>query len=382
MEVSQVFKKVFFLFYFLTICSQAIADSTMTVRLNSPFYNTMVEISEEKLKIFESSLNKRDRKFAKFIRTLQKLRDYDRDGPAGGGLGPLESEKYVKIDLKTYEIVEIEPSETEKSYLSREKERFYSFMVGLGVDSYVIYSDTAFDAFSVVQTLYDGNLTEIKDDFSHMADEWISALKSTRSIGASVISLSPTGVIQGVWNLGTSVVTGTLDTAFWILSTPLRGIRFLFKPDRQPQDLQEKLLAWIIGGERKSYQVQMTIGKTNSSGTISFVKDQNGNLGAHLTLDGRAIKNFQWFGAYLEELSPDNLFFAQYEENGTTFGWVGQCLMIDGKKEPKIEGKVLARGLPLPDPTDDDPLLQWRVRIRVAYPRLMENQGIGSFMID
>lgn len=378
-------RKIVLFFGFSMICSQAIADSTMTVRLNSPFYNMMVEISEEKLKIFESSLNKRDRKFAKFIRTLQKLRDYDRDGPAGGGLGPLESEKYVKIDLKTYEIVEIEPSETEKSYLSREKERFYSFMVGLGVDSYVIYSDTAFDAVSVVQTLYNGNLTEIKDDFSHMADEWISALKSTRSIGASVISLSPTGVIQGVWNLGTSVVTGTLDTAFWILSTPVRGIRFLFRPNSQPQDLQEKLLAWIIGGGGrggKSYQVQLTIGKTNSSGTISFVKDQNGNLGAHLMVGGRELKNFQWFGAYLEELSEDNLFFAQYEENGSAFGWVGRCLMIDGKKEPKIEGKILDRRLPLPDPTDDDPLLQWRVRIRVAYPRLMENRGIGSFMID
>ena len=357
------------------------ADSTMTVRLNSPFYNMMVEISEEKLEVFESSLNKRDRKFAKFIRALQKLRDYDR-----GSLGPLASDKYFKIDLKSYEIMETLPSETEKSYLSREKHRFYSFIVGLGVDSYVIYSDTALDTVSVVQTLYEGNITEIKDDVSHLADEWISALKSTRSIGASVISLSPTGVIQGVWNLGTSVVTGTLDTAFWILSTPLRGIRFLFRPDRQPQDLQEKLLAWIIGreekGERKSYQVQMTIGKINSSGTLSFVKDQNGNLGAHLMLDGREIKNFQWFGAYLEELSEDNLFFAQYEENGAAFGWVGQCLMTEGKKEPKIEGKILDRRLPLPDPTDDDPFLQWRVRIRVSYPRLMENRGIGSFVIN
>lgn len=373
-------RKIVLFFGFSMICSQAIADSTMTVRLNSPFYNMMVEISEKKLKVLESSLKKNDRKFAKFIRTLQKLRDYDR-----GSLGPLALDRYFKIDLKLYEIQEIEPSETEESYLSREKDRFYSFVVGLGVDSYVIYSDTAFDAISVVQTLYDGNLTEIKDDFSHMADEWISALKSTRSIGASVISLSPTGVIQGVWNLGTSVVTGTLDTAFWILSTPARGIRFLFRPNREPQDLQEKLLAWIIGGRGrggKSYHVQLTMGRSNISGTISFVKDQNSHLGAHLMLDGREIKNFQWFGAYLEELSEDNLFFAQYEENGTAFGWIGRCLMIDGKKEPKIEGKILDRRLPLPDPTDDDPLLQWRVRIRVAYPRLMEDRGIGSFVID
>ncbi len=346
----------------------------------------MVEVSEEKLKVSESSLNKKDRKFAKFIRTLQKLRDYDR-----GGLGPLVSDRYFKIDLKSYEIQETLPSETQISYLSREKDRFYSFVVGLGVDSYLIYSDTALDAVSVVQTLYEGNMTEIKDDVSHLADEWISALKSTRSIGASVISLSPTGVVQGVWNLGTSVVSGTLDTAFWLLSTPLHGIRLLFRLNRQQEDLQEKLLNWIIGGKKgggkrgreKSYGIELNFGRTKSFGTISFVKGQNSFLTANLELVGREIKNFQWFGAYIEELSEDNLFFAQYEENGATFGWVGQCIMIDGKKEPKIEGKILDdRRPPLPDPTDDEPLSQWRVRMRVAYPRLMENRGIGSFVID
>jgi hypothetical protein len=384
-------KIVFFfgLFLFSGLFSgEAIADSTITIRLNSSFYNMMVEVSEDKLKVLESSLNKNDRKFAHFIRTLQKLRDYDRSG-----LGPLVSDRYFKIDLKSYEIQEIGLSETEKSYLLREKDRFYSFVVGLGVDSYLIYSDTALDAVSVIQTLYEGNMTDIKDDVSHLADEWISALKSTRSIGASVISLSPTGVVQGVWNLGTSVVSGTLDAAFWLLSTPMHGIRLLFRLNRHPEDLQEKLLNWIIGrkkgggkrgpnSEEKSYGIELNIGRTKSFGTISFVKDSNSFLTANLALNGREIKNFQWFGAYIEELSEDNLFFAQYEENGTAFSWVGQCIMIDGKKEPKIEGKILDRRLPLPDPTDENPLLQWRVRIRVAYPRLMEDRGIGSFAID
>jgi hypothetical protein len=346
----------------------------MTVRLNSPFFNAMVEVSDEKLMELENSIFKSDRKFAKLVRVFKSMRDYD-----WRRFGPLDSEIYFKINLLTSQVIKIEETEIERSYLEREKERWLGFILSLGIDPLVIYSETASDSISLLQHLYkNGFLSETKSDFLHIQDELISSLKSTHLVGSSMISLSPAGVVQGVWNLGTSVAGVILDTAFAIVSAPLRGLKFLFRPSPEIRNLETNLKEWIIQGGSK-FHLSMTVEGEERSGEIVFHDNKDGTLGASLTLEGRRVKDFQWISAYLEGLSDENLFFAKFEDQGTDFGWIG---IVEESKNLKISGKIINGQPPLPDPSERDPLWRWTTRILAAYSRLLKEPEIGSFLIE
>ncbi len=340
----------------------------MTVRLNSPFFNAMIEVSDEKLMECESSVFKSDRKFAKLVRVFRSMRDYD-----WHTLGPLDSEIYFKINLETSQVVKIEETEIERSYLKREKERWFGFILSLGLDPLVIYSETASDSISLLQHLYkEGFLSETKSDFLHIQDELISSLKSTHLVGSSLVSLSPAGVVQGVWNLGTSLASAILDTAFAIVSAPLRGLRFLFRPSPpKVRNLETNLKEWIIQGGAK-YHLSMTVEGEERSGEIVFHDNKDGTLGASLT-------DFQWISAYLEGLSDENLFFAKFKDQGIDLGWIG---IVEESKNLRISGKIINGQPPLPDPSERDPLWRWTTRIQAAYSRLLKEPEIGSFLIE